>query len=230
MKTDFIVFLCLIFFIWRGASRGFFRSLIGPISFIAATAVALFYYKSTKNIPVSISIGLFGPVVLNWLGTNIFRSFSDNTQKPSMFSCLLGALITSIWGMFIILPVVFILTLVPPFHPSIVPIIKDVKQSHTLALVTPFVKYFGIPALPTTMTSGTSTASTSNAPAPSMEAIAQTPQMQEIINDPQIMTAIEKKDYGALLSNPKIMAMAQDPEFVKKILGAYGQLQQTQKQ
>ena len=54
--------------------------------------------------------------------------------------------------------------------------------------------------------------------------------MQEIINDPQIMTAIEKKDYGALLSNPKIMAMAQDPEFVKKILGAYGQLQQTQKQ
>lgn len=43
------------------------------------------------------------------------------------------------------------------------------------------------------------------------------PQIQALLNDPQIMQAIARGDYASLLANPKIQALDNDPQ-LKKVL------------
>ena len=50
--------------------------------------------------------------------------------------------------------------------------------------------------------------------------------IQDVVNDPGILEAINRKDYTSLFSNPKITALIQDPKLVKKMLGAYRQVMQ----
>lgn len=43
------------------------------------------------------------------------------------------------------------------------------------------------------------------------------PQIQALLNDPQIMQAIQRGDYASLLNNPKIQALDNDPQ-LKSVL------------
>ena len=72
MLIDLAFVLLLIFFLWRGASRGFIQSLLGPLAFILATAAAFIYYQNTKNIYVSLILGLAGPFILHFFLENYF--------------------------------------------------------------------------------------------------------------------------------------------------------------
>lgn len=48
------------------------------------------------------------------------------------------------------------------------------------------------------------------------------PQIQALLNDPQIMQAIARGDYTSLLDNPKIQALDKDPQ-LKQVLRELGQ-------
>jgi hypothetical protein len=130
-------------------------------------------------------------------------------DKPSMGSRLAGAFVTVCYGMIIILPVVFFLGMIPPFNERAEAVKKDVVHSGTYMLLKPFNKFIAAPAAKETNT------------APAMQQVAEDERMQEILNDPEIKKAAESKNYAALLANPKVMALAQDPAFVQKMLAAY---------
>ena len=99
--TDLITFSLSLFFIIRGSSRGFMRSLINPFSIIATTILSIIYYQNTKDMLISMLIGSIGPIVLTFFLKSILSTFSTATNtdiKPNFLSRFGGALLTLIWG------------------------------------------------------------------------------------------------------------------------------------
>ncbi len=219
MITDLTLLFLSLFFFWRGASRGFLKSILGPLALAIATAAAFLVYKNTNNVVLSLIIGVAGPFVLNFILLfilNSFRTVASSDFGPNIFSRLMGAAVTFAWGMVFILPVVLFLAVVPAFHPSIAMIQKDIKQSACFILIRPLTHY-----VPSFLSSPGKSPTITTANRQSLQAIASTPQMKELLDDPEIRQAIEQKNYAKLMTNPKIMALTQDPGFIKKILAAY---------
>lgn len=208
--TDISLVLIEALALLRGASRGFVRSVIGPCALIIATGVAFLYYRATKDIAVSLAIGLLGPIALSLILKMILGSVNASGRvKSGFFSRLAGAVITAVWVAVLALPVIFVLAFLPPIHPSITALRKDIHRSFSYTLVTPF-----IPAEP------------GAGHADAVKDLQDDQRMQALLKDPGVIRALQRRDYVALMSNPKVMESAQDPQFIQKLLSAYAQIQQ----
>jgi len=206
--TDIFLFLIEVLALLRGASRGFARSVIGPCALIIATGLAFLYYRVTKDIGVSLAIGVLVPFALSLILKMILGSINASGRVQSgFFSRLAGAIITAVWVAVLALPIVFVLAFLPPIHPSITALRKDIHRSFSYNLLTPF-----IPAEPATTDA--------------VKDLREDQRMQALLNDPAVVRALQRKDYVALMSNPKVMASAQDPQFIQKVISAYRQIQQ----
>ncbi len=202
--TDIITLICAVFLIYRGLTRGFWGSLLGPLALIFASIISFVYYTWTKDMLVSLCIGLFGPFILSW----IFRSFlrSGNPENNlSALSRLSGALLSLSWGMAMLIITIILLTLVPPVNKPLQSMHKDISASRIYHLINPFNPF----------------KVNKTTPPVTMKELSQDKRIQDIVNDPQIIDAINRKDYAALLSNPKIAAIMQDPEMIKKMMSVY---------
>ncbi|MBI3314318.1 MAG: CvpA family protein [Candidatus Omnitrophica bacterium] len=209
--TDICLFLIEALALLRGASRGFARSVIGPCALVIATGVAFLYYRATKDIGVSLAIGLLGPIALSLILKMILGSINASGRvKSGFFSRLAGAVITAAWVAVLTLPIIFVLTFLPPVHSSITALRKDIHRSFSYSLLTSF-----IPAEPAI------------GHADAVKDLREDQRMQALLNDPAIARALQRKDYAALLSNPKVMESAQDPQFIQKLLSAYQQITRT---
>lgn len=229
MITDLIVILVIAFLLWRGSSRGILQSLIGPFAFITATAGAYLYYQSTHNILISLAIGILGPMVLYWTLLILLRSIAKllgGETQPNILSRIAGAAVTTAWGLIIFIPIIIMLSLFPNFHPKIKEMTTDIKNSRTYASIRPYLKWLNLPEDKAQVVAAPSVHKSKPIHTNALAEIQEDKHMQELLNDPVLKEALEQKNYAALLSNPKIMQMAQDPEFVKKLMAAYGQLQE----
>ncbi len=218
------------FFLWRGMSRGFLGSLIGPVAFLAASIAAVVYYNATKNVPVSLAIGVLGPFLLQYLLgilLHLLSSKPGGESRPSLISSMLGGLVNSVWGMCFILPIIITLALIAPMVPALATVERDVQDSRTYGLIKPWLnKFLPLPAKVDKSASPAGGPSASpGAPPAAVQALAEDARMQDLFNDPDVVKAIEEKNFAALMGNPKILAMAQDPDMVKKILAAYAQME-----
>lgn len=208
--TDIFLFLIEVLALLRGASRGFARSVIGPFALIIATGLAFLYYRVTKDIGVSLAIGVLGPFALSLILKMILGSINASGKvRSGFFSRLAGSIITAAWVALLALPIIFVLTFLPPVHPSITALRKDIHRSFSYSLLTPF-----IPAEPAI------------GDVDAVKDLREDQRMQVLLNDPAVVRALQRKDYVALMSNPKVMASAQDPQFIQKVISAYRQIQQ----
>jgi uncharacterized membrane protein required for colicin V production len=229
MYTDIIIILLTIFLILKGAFRGFWFSLLTPISTIIGYIAALAYFKITDNILHAILIGVLGPIILFFLLRYILFCFIDHENKkyaPSFISGLLGSIVTVAWGFIFIVPLIYLLTFFPPINPTMVDINKDVKSSIVLKDVFKILneKFLGekkSDGKKSTIANETDSNSTKN--------LIKNPKIQDIINDPEIKAAAEAKDYKKLLSNKKIIAITQDPELVKMLLLEFRKIKPAEK-
>ncbi|MDO8675666.1 MAG: hypothetical protein Q7K71_06100 [Candidatus Omnitrophota bacterium] len=207
--TDICLLLIEALALLRGASCGFARSVIGPCALIIGTGVAFLYYRVTKDIAVSLAIGLLGPIALSLILKMILGSINASGRVQSgFFSRLAGAMITALWVAVLALPIVFVLAFLPPIHPSITALRKDIHRSFSYSLLTPF-----IPAQPAGHTDA-------------VKDLHEDERMQALLKDPGVVRALQRRDYVTLMSNPKVMESAQDPQFIQKLLSAYTQIQQ----
>ena len=233
MIVDLTIITLLVVMIIRGAIRGFWLSLVGPISFTLATLLAFSCFKITNNVPVALAIGLIGPFLLAILFRYFFYIFrNDNAKKagPNILSRILGAVIIPVWGMLFLIPAVYAISLLPPMFPILNEVQKEIRYSlvmeHVSNMIDPWLKSKGAPTRNTkTGTSQEPMANNNVIPSVSlsedvMANLAQDQRIQDVINDPEIQKLTQEKNYAALMTNPKVMNLAQDPEFVKKILSA----------
>ncbi len=193
--SDLCLFLFWCIALLIGASRGFSYSLIGPCSFIIGSALAFFYYSLTHNLLISVLIGVLGPLILGAICTSILNALKQNNpQGTGPLSSITGALVTLCWTAILVLPVFFILALLPPIAPF-KSLHDDIHASWSLGLIRPFIPE-------------STPSSSGNAQA----------RMQSLLKDPVIAQAVRDKNYAALINNPKFMTLIQDPQFVRDFL------------
>lgn len=211
---------CGAFLLWKGFSRGFLASLIGPLALILGSIAAGIYYVGTKQVTISLCIGLFGPFVLTWILRFLLRSWNRviNPEKEIHFlSRFGGALLSLSWGLTMIIITVLLLVLIPPFNKPMEILSQDIHSSYLYHLVKPF----------------DSMADKSNkkhlSSQENIKLLSQDKRIQDVIQDPQITAAINRKDYAYLISNPKIAAIMQDPELIKKMMTLYKDMAEEEK-
>lgn len=213
--TDAIIVFCSIFLLWKGAAQGFLVSLLGPLALIFATIVSIVYYIWTKDLFISLCIGLLGPFILAWIFHFFLRSWTQMTNptgKLSLTSRIGGAALTWIWGMIMVGITVLLLGMAPPINKPLRMMYEDIHTSFAYHMLKPF-----------------DFSAVENKDQPTdLQSLYQDKRLQDIINDPQIIAAVHHQDYTALMSNPKIVALTQDPALIKKMMAIYKQMYQQQ--
>ncbi len=207
--TDSIALILSVFLLLKGAFRGFLGSLLGPISLILTTIVSAVYFLLTKDIRISLCIGLFGPFIFGWILRTCLHSIMSNPQgKISLISRIWGAFITWTWGTIILVITILLLSMLPAINHPLEFIYKDIHNSTLYKLIKPLDSFAVEPS----------------GKAENLESLSQDKRIQDILNDPKIIEDIKNKNYSQLLSNPKITTIVQDPALMKKMMSVYRQM------
>ncbi len=218
--TDLITLLLSVFLLMRGSSRGFLNSLLGPLCLILASVISILYYQATKDIVISLIIGLIGPLLLVFILKFFIRTLSGDIETSStLLSRLGGALLTLIWGWVFIVLTLFVLTLLPPLGKVTIAMHDDIVRSKSYLLVKPVEKLI-FAAQPSNTTANKKASVTADA-----QSLAHDQRFQKVMQDPEIQKAVEERNFAKLMSHPKIMELTQqimnDPEALKKVLAVY---------
>jgi uncharacterized membrane protein required for colicin V production len=230
--TDFATCVLSFYFLVRGAMRGFFNSLIFPVSIIVATILSAVYFKMTNDMTVSLAIGLIGPFLLCFLLKFIFniwlKAINSDIKQPLLLSRLAGAALTFIWGWIFIIFTLILLVVLPPWGGILTQVHDDVvKSSSYLYIAKPIKEAFS----PEPKQIAAADLNGSNAK-DDARSLAEDPRFQKIMQDPEVQKDIDTHDIAKLMSNPKMMALVQqimsDPQTMKRVLAIYKNQAQAQ--
>jgi uncharacterized membrane protein len=230
--TDFATCILSLYFLYRGATRGFINSLLFPVSIIVTTILSAVYYKMTNDMIISLAIGLVGPLLLCILLKFIFKlwvlALNNDIQQPGFSSRLAGAALNLIWGWVFIIFTLIMIVVLPPWGGNLTAAHNDVQRSASyISIAKPIQEAFfpGSKQNPAADING----SVAKEDATSL---ANDPRFQKILQDPEIQKDIESHDIAKLMSNPKMMNLVQqimsDPDTMKKVLTLYKSQAQTQ--
>jgi uncharacterized membrane protein required for colicin V production len=233
--TDIIVLFIIVFFIYRGWQKGFLRTILGPLSLVLCTFGAYVYYYKTKNIPFSLLIAFIGPIGLTifvGLSLTIWRRFFNKEGKISHLSRILGSFLNLLWSGSILVGVLTLLLFIPQKMPFFRTTQKDFHKSITYKYLNNFFQK-RIPSL-ANIEQRINVLSLDPQQQPKevsdkLNELRQDERIQSILSDPVIANQIEKRDISQLISNPKILAIAQDEDLMMKFLDIYKSLPQENK-
>lgn len=142
--VDLIILVISLFYFIRGWTKGFLRTIFGPISLIIGSIMSYIYFKQSGNIFVSILIGLMGPFVLN-LGLSllikIWRKVTDEDNDAFTIGRLLGGICGFIWGFSLTTLIIVLIGLAPLQNSGLKSVQDQVKQSRYYSLLN---QYFTI--------------------------------------------------------------------------------------
>ncbi len=221
--TDNLAFLISFVFLFQGAARGFMLTLLVPFSIIVGTIISVLYYLLTKEMIVSLLIGLVGPFLLHLLFKYLLKLVvkAGNVDiKPSILSRIGGALLNLTWGWVFIIFTLVLVAALPPWGDTMTSIHNDVTQSISYSVAKPFAdNLFGTtPANPDAVASAPPSANDA-------KTLAEDPRFQKVLQDPDIQKDIDSHDIVKLMSNPKMMDLTRqimsDPATMKKIMALY---------
>jgi uncharacterized membrane protein required for colicin V production len=220
--TDFIAIVLSVYLLALGSARGFMRSLLGPAALILATMAGIFYYQLTRDLIMSLVIGLLGPILLHLLLKFLLKTFARATNTdtgPGFLSSVGGSLLTFAWGGVFMVLTLILLALLPAKIAPWTTLHHDITTSISYTSTAPWIDKF-FPVLQKNPSAAANTSST-----PDAQSLAQDPRFQKILQDPETQKEINNHDMGKLMTNPKIMALTQqimsDPEMIKKVMAAY---------
>jgi uncharacterized membrane protein required for colicin V production len=227
--TDITFIVIILVLTVTGYARGFLRTIIGPAAFIIATAAAYFYFKQTNNVLVALGIGIFGPIFLGWLINLTIDNTILRNKVPtsSPVSRTFGAIFNLIWGGLIFLSVFAFLILIPLKPFGLGDINANVRSSMTHKLLKGHFEKFGIISPDEGKECATGVCSMleedkkSLAEDKDVQDIMNDPRVQKLMADPAMQAAIAKQDFAAILANPLVFELGQDPAFIGKAMRVY---------
>jgi len=224
MVTDYIAVGALLFFFIKGWRKGFLKTLLKPIALIVGCLIAFLYYQQTQNIPISLLICVLSPFALRILAFLILKLWDKAANKEtslSISSRLFGSIFDVLWsGSYLVLLLIMIGFM--PLHVAwFEKIQNDVIASKSYNALHQFMDK-KIPSL-----SGDINKITAIIENPAklqqfqstkeFKTLIEDDTLQDIFSDEELTEQIQKKDYGKLLSNPKIQSIMQDKQLLEKM-------------
>ena len=231
--TDIIVALSSLCFIQRGWTQGILRTILGPATFVVGTLLGYLYYFATKNIFISVMIGIFAPIVLGIAASTAFfiiTRVSGGKAKSSTLSRALAAGLNLVWGELWLITTIILVLMIPDNLLKMTAIRSDIERSAAVQTVSPlFTKFLNKdsknPTASLSLMSFNDPESAKKLQAmPEYQQIANNKALQDVLNDPEIAALAEKKEFGKLMTHPKILKLTSDPELMKKFIALYPKL------
>lgn len=235
--TDTVFLITLALLAVRGACRGFLRTLVGPMAFLASCGLSSAWLALTHKTFESLLILLIGPLVIGWILHLCLRKnvTPNNPPKLSLLSRTSGAIITMAWGGAMALLVVAILIILPLKSLGLGDIARDVQRSTTYALFKKPLQAWRIipPSEVQECLSGLCgtppKTQASLASDQDIQALMNDPRLQKLLADPATQKAIKEGNIPALMANPDLLKLAQDPALVTRMLRVYPKIKEARK-
>ena len=223
--TDYTVLTLGLLFFWGGWRKGFFRTLIGPLSLGIFAIFGALNYDINENLFKAVMITLVGSLCLSIvlrILLMIGRASADKKYRDEhmLISRFLGGMINLAWKGIVLAGILYLVTYIPFNFLKLDMVKEDILQSRTMGYLGLVVEKKTNAALtlqkmltvienPNQLQSLSETAE--------YKAFASDPKAQAIINDPEIQTLIKNRDFARLLGNPKIRAVITDENLTKKL-------------
>jgi len=224
MITDLIMLGALFFFFIRGWRKGLLKTSLAPIALIVGCLLGYLHYQQTQDIAISLSICVLSPFALRILATLILALWDKAVNKgvPLSFSSkVLGSILGILWSGSYLVMLLITIGFIPLRAEWFAKIQKDVLASKSYTAVhqymdkkTPSISsgIDNIAAIienPSKLQRFQSTKE--------FETLIEDNTLKEIFADEELVEQIQKKDYGNLLTNPKIQSIMQDGQLLEKI-------------
>jgi len=240
--TDFITFALSMFFLIRGASRGFILTALVPVSIILSTLISILYYMITEDEVIGCLIALIFPVLFYYLFKHLIKKLIEATNRqirPSVWSRLGGSIFNLTWGWIFISFALILLSVLPPWGNKMTAFRNDVRESASFYCVAqPIAKniFNAVTAKDPTLrkevtpyifpsSPSKDSAIALDATNPDVKSLTEDPRFKVLLEDPEIQKEIEAHDFVTLMSNPKIINLTQqiirDPATLRKVMALY---------
>lgn len=195
--TDIVLFCFLLFFFLDGWRKGFFKSAIGPITFVFCSLIGIIYFDLTQNFVKAIFITAVATMIINIIILIIF-TLGQRSVDPAYrdYSPRLGRLLGSVtnmtWQGCILFIIAFLVTVAPFQVYGLNKIQTNIQQSYS---------YFFL-----------------------ARELNELPAMQKIItafsifeNSDQMQQLSTTQEFQYFFSNPKVQSLLQDEIFMKDL-------------
>lgn len=224
--TDIILAFIIILLFLRGWTRGFMRSILGPIAIFGAGWISMIYYAQTQNILISALIGILGPLVIGIAVSLLLNALKLTKPKEertcSPLSRFLGGCFTLSWTGTLLFLFLFLITIIPLKINWLTSTQSHIENSMIYQKVVNSVKH----VLPLSVQETNNTLHQLQDPeyaneignSKEYQSLENNKTYQEIMADEEIVTAIKEKNFVKLVSNEKFLKAIQDKEFLSQMV------------
>ena len=224
MTTDHIILGALLLLFLKGWFQGFLKTLLGPAALIIGCAMGFVYYQKTQSLAMSLLISITSPFILTILISLILKfwhkAVNNNAPLP-LISRLLGSLISVAWGGSYLAILLILIGIIPIRFGWFEKIQKNVTTSTSYALL---AQWSG-GRLSTTSLDMKRISEIYRDPAAfkkfqstkEFEDLIGDERLKELFSDEKTAEQLRSQNLSQLLSNPKIQAVLQDKELLKKV-------------
>lgn len=223
--TDTVVLILLGYLFYAGWSKGFLRTLLGPLSLILACMAGFSYYQHTRSLVPSLMIGILGPFILNILfsfSINVWHTTVNQGTPPSTLSRVLGCGFSLLWGGSYLILVLISIMIIPADFSWLKAMREDLRHSQTHAVLSRWIaektplKTMDIPKITAMLQDPVHRPQIESLE--EYKSLMEEDALKEVFSDEETLRQIQEKNIAELLANPKIQAALQNEEIVKKLL------------
>lgn len=222
--TDIAVSVLLLCFLISGWNKGIVKAVIGPLATLLCIAAVYTFFNKIQNPFLCLLILILGPIVLSILLSMLLSYWHKAVtykEPPLLLSRLLGGAFNALWGWGMMIFVLVFFGIMPPRVFKFKQLQKDILASYSYAYVHQSLIH-KMPQIKSTANllevfeDPQKIGSIQNTPG--YEEIYNHKKIQALLADEKVVALIKEKAVAKLLVHPKVMAIWQDSELMKKFL------------
>lgn len=220
---DIIILVFLLYLAASGWSGGFAHTLIGPLALALSIGTSIIYFHKTHNALLAFSIVTLGPILMGIIFSVLLFLWNKTVtrnQPISPLSRIAGSIFNFGWGILIAALFLTFAAMLPIEIPWIKGLKDGVLNTTSYALIKGSVKN-KIPYINNieNLLKVTGNPEQMNAvqETPEFNAVHDSQTIQDLLADEECVRLIKSKDILKLMANPKIQAVFQDQDLLKKM-------------
>jgi uncharacterized membrane protein required for colicin V production len=225
LSVDIIFLLAGIFFFLAGLSKGFLKTIIGPLALVLGTGMGFMYYQKTGDWAAAFVISFFGPITIKvgfWLFRAMLPTPKPEEQRALTLGKIAGGVFNLLWGWGIMAIIIMFLTMIPGEWIWLKKVQTNILQSNTYAWINKQTHYIfqkGRDNILSVLTFWTTPGQSAKmAEMPEYQELIEQDKVQTILDDENLLLKLQDHNPLTALRDPKIQALIKDKDLVKQIL------------
>lgn len=223
--TDFFLILLGLIYLLMGYNSGMLRALLGPIAFGISFFSGMMYFDLTKNIAMGLLITITGTLILTILlktALALSRVTVDKQYRDYIFwgSRVAGGLLSLLWKGAITLSLMFLIM----FLPNTISGIDNIKTNIRKSLAFHLMNRYTFRNQPTPEAILDSLAIFKDdkklyelSETTEFQQLYNNERIQDVLSDEDILAMIRERNYGKLMTHPKIIALIKDDRAMSRL-------------